>query len=291
MEQAIIITAYKNFDHLEKLVRSLSNDFNIYIHIDKKSKIEEKEVKKIKCIATTKKCAVNIKYSINWGGYNHLNAIIDLLQEAYEDKNEYFHIISGEDFPVISSKEIFEFGNRNKEKIYMSYKKASELGKNIINRYKYFYLTDYLDYKKRPRIKKYVMLLIHKLLKLERNNIGNFTESKIYKGLVYVSLSREAVKYVFDYINKDRNYLNELKTCSIAEEFFFQTILMNSPLKDNVIPNNLRYINWMTKHGSGPAILDEDDYENIKNGKYLFMRKIGEPSRNLLKMLKIDYEE
>lgn len=38
------------------------------------------------------------------------------------------------------------------------------------------------------------------------------------------SLSKDAVRYVLEYITKDRNYLNDLKTCEIAEEFFFQTI-------------------------------------------------------------------
>ena len=289
MEQAIIITAYKNFEQLRKLVRALTNDFNIYIHIDKKTKWTKEKIETLQKLASNKKCLVVSKYEINWGGYNHLNAIIDLLELAYKDGNEYFHIITGEDYPVKSSTEIAKFGEENKDKIFMSCKKVSELGKNISDRYHYFYLTDYLDYKKNAKLKKCITFLIHKLFKIKRRNIGNFTEKEIYKGLVYVSLPKDAVRYVFEYINKDRNYLNDLKTCEIAEEFFFQTILMNSRFKENIVCEHLRYINWTYKNGSNPAILDKEDYEKIKNGNYLFMRKIGKQSKELLKLLGFDY--
>lgn len=85
------------------------------------------------------------------------------------------------------------------------------------------------------------------------------------------------------------NNLNYLKICEIAEEFFFQTILINSPFKENIVCDHLRYINWTFKNGSGPAILDEEDYEKIKNGNYLFMRKIGKQSKGLLNLLEINY--
>lgn len=36
--QAILITAYKNFDYLCSLAENLVDNFDVYIHIDKKSK-------------------------------------------------------------------------------------------------------------------------------------------------------------------------------------------------------------------------------------------------------------
>ena len=39
MKQAILITAYKDFEQLVLLIDQFDNDFNFYIHIDKKSSI------------------------------------------------------------------------------------------------------------------------------------------------------------------------------------------------------------------------------------------------------------
>lgn len=37
MKQAILITAYKNYHHLEEIIAFFDDDFEIYIHIDRKS--------------------------------------------------------------------------------------------------------------------------------------------------------------------------------------------------------------------------------------------------------------
>ena len=56
---------------------------------------------------------------------------------------------------------------------------------------------------------------------------------------------------------------------------------MNSPLKDKIINNPLRYMVW-----PGPKVLDESDYEKIKQTDSLFIRKIDSNiSDKLLKRL------
>lgn len=53
-----------------------------------------------------------------------------------------------------------------------------------------------------------------------------------------------------------------MKYCDASDEIYFQTILLNSPYKDICVNDNLRYINW-SKDREGPAILVEDDFEEI----------------------------
>lgn len=287
MKQAIVITAYKNFEQLKKLVDKLIDSFNIYIHIDLKSKsIQKSEIKYLEKIG----CIVIKRYSINWGGYNHLNAIIDLLEIAIKDEsNGYFHIISGEDFPVRDSKCIIDYFEKNKNNIYMSVQKVSEDIKRIKYRYRYLFPTDIINYKTRfGKLKWAITVALQKIVLFKRCNIGKFNEDEIYKGLVYISIYKEALEYVLNYIKSDKNYLNDLKTCFIAEEFFFQTIIMNSKYKDRVVYKNLRYVDWTQKNGSKPAILDEGDYDKIINGEYIFMRKIGSCSNELLKKLNLE---
>lgn len=101
--QAILITAYKNQDYLKKLIRFFSNKYKVYVHLDKKSKIQRDS------LLLNKNVTVIKKYIVNWGGLNHLLAILDLLEMALSDEQvKYIHIISGQDIPV---KPLADFSN------------------------------------------------------------------------------------------------------------------------------------------------------------------------------------
>jgi hypothetical protein len=71
-----------------------------------------------------------------------------------------------------------------------------------------------------------------------------------------------------------------------AEEIVPQSVLCNSSLMDDglVLNFNLRYLNWNSKHGEVPAILDADDYQSILQGKYLFARKFDSRYSNELQL-------
>ena len=61
------------------------------------------------------------------------------------------------------------------------------------------------------------------------------------------------------------------------EEMFFQSLLLNSLLKHDVVNDNLRYIDWEWRNGTFPANLDESDYEKLIASGKLFGRKLEFP--------------
>ena len=89
MKQAILITAYKNFNHLIDLIDFFDDDFEIFIHIDKKSILKKTTIDNIK----SKKNVVFIssKYAVNWGGLYHLKCYLLLAEQAL--KNPEFFVI------------------------------------------------------------------------------------------------------------------------------------------------------------------------------------------------------
>lgn len=282
---AIIITAYKDKESLHRLVDHLKSDFLVFIHIDKKSGINPNGFNGENVFAFK-------KYKVNWASYNHLAAIIFLLKKAIKHSNvEYFHIITGQDFPSVSNNEIYRFFEKNNEKSFFDYVNVSEMDDlskpGMQARYQLRWFTDLFAYPKTFDFQSKLIIgfieRFQKKHKLKRTKIGEFGEKYIYKGLIYASLHREAVGYILDYIKKDKSFLVSLKTCLIPEEFFIQTILMNSPLKDTIVNDNLRYVNWEYRDGISPCILDERDYESVLDSKALFMRKVGKTSLNLLK--------
>src|SRR6185312_15690759 len=113
----------------------------------------------------------------------------------------------------------------------------------------------------------------------------------LHGGSTWWTLSRECVKYVIDYTDTNPALLNRLKHSFCSEEIYFQTIIMNSPFKDKVTNENLRFISWEYKHGSIPAILDEHDYSAIKKGDHLFARKFESNfSSGLKNLIKAGYD-
>lgn len=63
-----------------------------------------------------------------------------------------------------------------------------------------------------------------------------------------------------------------LNNSTCGEEVFFQTVLMNSPLRDTIVTSNLRYIDWSVPNG--PKVLVTEDVSNVIKSHNLFCRKV-----------------
>lgn len=283
---AIIITAYKNFTYLEYMAKWLCKDFDLYIHIDKKSTVIGEKEKKI---LEREGCVVVSKYNICWGGINHLYSVIDLLSYACKKEYEYYHVISGEDLIVRSYKEISAMFEGN-NKIYISCHDAVN-NPTWNERYRYKYIFTNQDYRKTPyRQLNKLSIALQKKLGINYNRIG--LETDICKGYLYGSLPHDAVLYVLGYIKDNYNFMRALKKCYIPEELFFQTILYNSPMKERIAYNCLRYSVWEYKNGSIPGYLDEEDFEKINKSDYIFARKVNfDVSKRLIELAKEYYDE
>lgn len=289
--QAILITAYKNFQHLEDIIDFFeSDDFSIYIHIDKKSVLAEKE--RIRLVEKKNVRLISSAYSINWGGLNHLKAILLLADEALKDKrNTYFHLITGHDYPIKPISEFQRYFEDNSNDYmefhtlpYPAWKRESG-GLDRLSRYNFYDIVD-----GRVGFGKFItntLLSIQKIIGFKRQFYKNFPS--LYGGSTYWSLRRESVNYVFEYMAEHPNFLQRFKYSFCSEEIFFQTILLNSPLKENIINHNMRFIVWEERNGNFPANLDESDYRNITLTESFFARKFEFPiSQKLLKKIKTD---
>ncbi|PXV62098.1 core-2/I-Branching enzyme [Dysgonomonas alginatilytica] len=287
--QAILITAYKNYHHLEELVNFFDDRFNIYIHIDKKSSISPKDIQKLSALKKVQ--YLSQQYKINWGGINHLKAILELTKEAIKNKeNKYFHLITGHDYPIKSLDEFTKFLEINKDKDFMEYHLLPysawpENGMDRLSRYNMYDLLDGRTGLNERLIKGFSKF--QKVIGFKRNFSKDFP--LLYGGSTYWSLKRESIEYVFQYMSDHPKYLTRFKYSFCSEEIFFQTILLNSPMKESIINNNMRFIIWEERNGNFPANLDNSDYKNITASDALFARKFEYPvSESLLDNIKAD---
>ena len=279
MKQAILITAYKNADQLSDIINWFDDDFVFYVHIDKKSKIDLNPVMKIK----NREIHIYNEYEVKWGGFNHLKAILFLSQKALENKSVvFFHAISGQDYPVkpiTYFKEQLDLSRNYIE--YFDLPHEQWVGGGM-NRFDYYNFYDLLDGKKYG----YLIILLSKIqnvLKLKRPYPIGFP--KLYGGGTWWSLTRVALQYVMDYTDDCPFFFNRMKYTFCAEEVFFQTILLNSPLVGEIVNDDLRYIDWVSGRGGRPAFLDESDFSKIVSSENLFARKFDPVISKELKMI------
>jgi hypothetical protein len=109
-----------------------------------------------------------------------------------------------------------------------------------------------------------------------------------FGGSSHWCLTREAVHYIADYVAREREVVRFFKKALIPDELFFQTVLMNSHLREKVINDDLRYVDW----GRGerhPAILGRDDFGMLRSAQKLFARKFDpRADRAILNMIDQD---
>ncbi|MEB3121991.1 MAG: beta-1,6-N-acetylglucosaminyltransferase [Snowella sp.] len=275
MKQAILITAYKDFNHLIEMIRFFDDDFYLYIHIDKKSLISKDDIEIIQNANNV--VFLSRQFNVNWGGLNHLKSILLLSEEAIKNEDtEYFHIISGQDFPTKSCDYIQDFITKNKGKEFLEFfeipaKQWSD-EEGGMSRIWYFNFYDFFNAKTITG-QKIISFLIKIQIKLKFKRQMQQNLPKLFGGSTWWTLSYSCLKYVIDYTKNKPYLLKRFKYTFASEEFFFQTIIMNSPFKDNVVNNNLRYIEWKCKNNSCPAILDDTDFDNIIVSDAIFARK------------------
>jgi hypothetical protein len=275
LTHAFLITAYKDEAQLCSLVTQLLKYQSfIYLHIDKKSGGLLKNLNgkyaandRIKIIANPVK--------VYWGGFSHLKAILILLNEAYKNPaNSRFHLLSGQDLPIKSKNEfdLFFKMNENKEFITSFKLPDPQWANGGLDRVKYYHLNDILDPKKYffPRINGR-FIRFQKWIGLKRKQPAYISD--YYGGGTWWSLSRKAIDEIMDFNKKHPDFISYFKNTNCGEELFFQTILSNSALKDSIMPEDLRYIDWNVADGKFPPVLDESYLEKILKNQKFFARK------------------
>jgi hypothetical protein len=281
MKQAILITAYKDLDFITKVISFFDDDFTFFIHIDKKCKEDFSVFEKYKNVFLYN------KYRIEWGGSNHLMAILLLIQEAHKIQTfDYYHLITGSDYPVKPLSEFKAFFEAHKNENFMEYfqlprKSWGEDGG--LRRIQYFWFgLNSVDVRGKFWELIRTSLRIQKKLKLKRK--FGFFDGRLWAGGTYWSLSKNAIDVFISFIDNNPAYIPRFRCTSIAEEIFMQTVLLNSGVSVN--NNYLRYIDW-GEDGANPVTLTEKDFDKIMSSDCFFARKFDTKiSGELLEKLK-----
>lgn len=269
---AYLILAHSKPRQLIKLINALKND-NLtcfVIHYDSRaSDCEYKELidefsnnpyiyfveKRVKCF---------------WGDFSLVEATLECMKCLEENNITYNYavLLSGQDYPIKSNGEIFQFFQENYGSEFIECEKfpVKKWWGGGMNRLHYYY------YNKSDNALKYVkcsMISLLRKIKVKRK----LPEMDFYGGSQWWALTNEAIKFIIDYVNRNKLSVSFFEYSHIPDEIFFHTIIMNSHFKTAIKNDNLKYIHWIKHDQSSPSVLRAEDIDSILNIKKLFARK------------------
>ena len=293
---AYLIMAHDNYNQLIQLVEELDDARNaIFIHIDKKSKLFTNEVQR-KLLSSAEKSEIEIYQNLKvyWSDFSLVECELFLLKAATRRGHfSYYHLISGQDFPIKDQDYIHSFFDENFGKEFIDYQAFfTENHINLIlNRVKYYH-----PFRKYCRGGYHVVnfffraldrvcILIQKIVQIDRCKKFNLD---VCYGSNWFSITDEFARYV---LNQEKNIYKYFRWTNCPDELFIQTILKNSSFIENLYREttydfygNLRLLDF---HRGNPYTYRKQDFDEIKNSPYLFVRKVDEKiDEEILQLIK-----
>jgi len=274
MKLAHLILTHAHPQHLQRMISRLAHaDSDFYVHVDAKS-----DITLFLSLANLGNVYfINNREKVYWGGYSIVQATINSFEEILASGRTYGHInlLSGQDYPIKSTAYIHKYLNDNPGKIFMSYRDIMNDWQEAIPRITQYFLTHY-RFKGHYRTE----LLLNKLL----------PRRKMPDGIIAMGRSQwftappEAIAYILNYLKNERWATRFFKLSWAPDEIIFQTILYNSPFREDMVNDNMLYLDW-TKGKPNPKVLNMEDKEVLKNTHELFARKFDPNDTEILDFL------
>lgn len=281
MKIAYLITAYNNYEHLEKLINALDDtNAEFFVHIDKKSQMPENLVGNLKVVFID-------RIPVWWGGWSHMEAILNLMKEAGQRAFDYYVLISGTDYPIRPNSFLYNTLKEGGE--YINIIKGFQDHKPE-SRIKYYYY-DSFDRRNRQSIRTVFFSALEKV-KSKIIIKRKYPFKEIFHGSTWWALSHDCVNHILDFIKNNPQYVRFYKTSWCAEESFLQTIIGNSKFATEC-KTNLTYADWSKE--PGPIVLNQEHVALFKKqdefessyGKYrpFFARKFNDTTKDVVEMI------
>lgn len=276
-KHAYLIISHNEFEILKLLVCALDDIRNdIYIHFDAKCD----KLPLLKCKHSNLFILPN-RYDVRWGDFSQIVTEISLFEYAnsMQLKNkvfyQYYHLLSGVDFPLKNQDYIHDFFRKHKGKEFLGFYQGNseqELRKKV----QLYHLFPKSFSKERNinirNIFRALFCRIQMLLGFRRNK-----DIILKRGTNWVSITNDFVEYILS--NKKEIYKRFHHTFC-ADEVYKHTLCYNSKFKDFIYNIEIesigcmREINWIvTENSSFLPSFTMNDYKRIISSPMLFARK------------------
>jgi hypothetical protein len=243
MQPAFIISAYQRPDLLARLVETL-RPYPVAIHIDKKSDIGPDVQRRL---GSRPGVTYLPRHICHWGLFGHVEASLEGLKWFLGTSCDYAILLTGQCYPLKRMTDIVgELTDLEGRSIleHAAFPKPEWLrhDEGGYRRLRSFYVK--LPLRQAP-----------KSIKLWDRRVPGGLHP--YGGSSYWCLSRACAGAVMRRVEHDPGLLRFFRRTLIPDEMFFQTVLANSPRRDELIDARIHYLDF-SAGGSNPAIIREE---------------------------------
>lgn len=283
MKLAYIISVHKGIEQIKLLIDQLNEDFtDIYIHVDKNAENLytqlENYYSKMDNIILIKN-----RVHVNWSGFSQVKATLNLLESVRRTNKTYDYIsfISGQCYPLKSNQFIKEYLDKNKGKEFIECNKLNDCDLFRLKCYNLFRESKYIR-KLWMRTLDNISRRLQKKI-IWRNNLKNFS---LYHGSSWWTITYDCSLFILNYLEENPWFIKDFQHTLCPDEHFFQILIMNSVYSENVVNDNLRYVNWK-KPANSPDIIVSSDFLKLMDSPKLYARKFDiDVDNNVLNRLR-----
>jgi hypothetical protein len=281
MSVVYIISAYRLPRQLVRLVTRLQCEgVSFLIHLDKKVGPEVVDPV-VEGLGRMPNVHFLERHVCHWGGFGHVAASLAGISTIIKRglPCDQAVLLTGQDYPIKSNPEIVGFLAANRERSFLNHFPlphdgwAPGGGMRRIDRWHFWVRGRHHQLPTdggKPRRPAPLFKLLDAALPIERRFLPGL---RPYGGSGYWCLSAEAIAYVHRYVQTHPEFVRFFRRVLIPDELFFQTLLLNSPLREEVIDDDLRHIVWPLGDADSPAVLGVGELPALKTSSALFARK------------------
>lgn len=263
MRIAYIVSAYRYAGQLARLIHRLQDPGTSFlVHIDRKSPIQDEVAARVDGVPGLQFLK---RHRCVWGGFGHVAATLEGIRAICDGRVacDYVVLLTGQDYPLKSNEVIRDTLRKADGRAFMEHfplptehwegggldrvlrRHVRWLGRHVV-------FPRGLD---SPFVRRFPMGL------------------QPFGGSSYWCLPRDCVEYIGAFVRRHPRFVRFFRYADVPDEIMFQTILLNSSLRDRVVDDNLRHVEWPDATSGSPAVLTTDDFDALAASPKLFARK------------------
>lgn len=274
MRHAFMIMAHNNWNQLRTLLSLLDDERNsIDVHIDARSK--DFDASKFNGVLKHASLTFAPRVKVTWGGSSQIQCELALLRRAVACECDYYHLLSGADLPLHDMDYIDDFFKSHRGQEFVDF---CEIGSDMLQSTRERVSLFHPFQNMLGRNCRYVEWLSKRFQRSMGVDRLKEHAEVLAKGAQWYSITHGFALWVVDQWAAYRR-LFQYSWC--ADELFMQTMLMNSPFRENIwhpqadddYRSIMRLIDW--KRGN-PYVFHSSDYNELITSPMLFARKFDE---------------
>lgn len=275
---AYLVLAHEDIDMLNVLIGRLIFTGFVYVHLDKKSPLEAKDV------ICNPRVNVTKQFRVNWGGFSIIQATRFLADQAIADGATRLTLLSGTSFPIVSDQKLVEFSKSDRQSIGTWVVNLETQSKAFRHRFtkKHFSF---------PFKQNFIGRVVRKLSRTffsalpGPNPISQLAPYVLTSGSQWWSVKSETYEKAMKLNDSEPRIENYFKKIECSDESFFGTLFF--AIDQESSGHGTTYVHWGGSGGPRPLNVDAIRNEQTQ-GIFLFARKIYSTDRNLISFLSIN---